>query len=424
MSLLFPMIAFAGLIPADTTVEASSEDPQRQGWTAQPDCRRGTASIIWQCLTTIFLCTYVTMHFDIPGSAPSRWIGYFHKFFCTLFALIASEVICVIAIKQFIEARATVKKAKRSGLSISLKQAYFIRAGGLGFCRKTLMAPERSSQNDVNNEMTICRPSQDSYFGKWVVEMNANNVCSNEEIDDRSKADVLAKALTSAQALWTLIQVIARYSQGLVVSLFELTTVAYIVMAAISYALWWQKPYNISRLYIVEPELVQKPRGFKFNHRDWEYAKTENEQSEPTTTNHGIINAKWNAFLKSDAPFSTTSLITPWFPFVGIVFGGIHCIAWNYAFGSSIEAWLWRISSLLTASVPLLWVLTADYIPSWLARVTRSEDFVMRLLFGLSCILYISVRLYMIVEALVSFRDSPVGIYQGLNWSTYIPHFE
>ena len=34
-------------------------------------------------------------------------------------------------------------------------------------------------------------------------------------------------------------------------------------------------------------------------------------------------------------------------------FGGIHCIAWSFAFPSSTEQLLWRISSIAITGIPL-----------------------------------------------------------------------
>jgi hypothetical protein len=40
--------------------------------------------------------------------------------------------------------------------------------------------------------------------------------------------------------------------------------------------------------------------------------------------------------------------------FVGIVFGGIHCIGWFFNFPSSDEAMLWRVSSAVLTGIAIL----------------------------------------------------------------------
>ena len=78
-----------------------------------------------------------------------------------------------------------------------------------------------------------------------------------ETILDRSKADDLVKGLACSQALWIIIQVIARKASGLPVTLLELNTVAHVVCAILMYIVWWYKPQNVNQpeSVHVEPEL-------------------------------------------------------------------------------------------------------------------------------------------------------------------------
>lgn len=72
-----------------------------------------------------------------------------------------------------------------------------------------------------------------------------------EEIEDRSKADGLAKALLVWQVLWFCLNSGSRLVQGLPLSLLEVSTIAHGVSTLITYAFWWAKPLNIK-----EPILV------------------------------------------------------------------------------------------------------------------------------------------------------------------------
>ena len=42
------------------------------------------------------------------------------------------------------------------------------------------------------------------------------------------------------------------------------------------------------------------------------------------------------------------------FPVVGVIFGGIHCLGWFFNFPSSDEAILWRVSSAVITGIPFL----------------------------------------------------------------------
>ena len=89
------------------------------------------------------------------------------------------------------------------------------------------------------------------------------------------------------------------------------------------------------------------------------------------------------------------------------ILGGAHCVAWNYEFASVPEAWIWRVCSIIIGVLPFAMRILRDY-----------EKFI-----SLSYILYTLIRLYMIIEYFVGFRDTPAGLYQEVDWSIYIPHF-
>jgi hypothetical protein len=97
------------------------------------------------------------------------------------------------------------------------------------------------------------------------------------------------------------------------------------------------------------------------------------------------------------------------FSVFAIILHGIHIAAWAYDFPTTIESWLWRISSiaLLVISV-LFYVLT----------VTAGKmDLGIFLAF-----LYIPLRLYIIVESFLAFRSANPAIYKKVGWSSYWGH--
>jgi hypothetical protein len=87
------------------------------------DCRT-LLSIIWSCITTILLCTWVAIHPNVPEPVDTRDMGFWRKrahqlscffndkmvmFIC---ALLVPEYILAWAIRQFLMAR---KIAKENG---------------------------------------------------------------------------------------------------------------------------------------------------------------------------------------------------------------------------------------------------------------------------------------------------------------------
>lgn len=63
-----------------------------------------------------------------------------------------------------------------------------------------------------------------------------------EYFDDKSKSDGLSKLIACLQAAWLVVQVIARLSRGLQVTLLEINTLGHVLCALIIYVLWWHKP--------------------------------------------------------------------------------------------------------------------------------------------------------------------------------------
>ena len=70
---------------------------------------------------------------------------------------------------------------------------------------------------------------------------------TEEEVEDRSKADGLAKGIAVLQTTWFIAQCISRTAQGLIITQIELITVAFAALNGILYFLWWNKPLDVMR---------------------------------------------------------------------------------------------------------------------------------------------------------------------------------
>ena len=66
-----------------------------------------------------------------------------------------------------------------------------------------------------------------------------------EEIQDRSKANIISKGLVLLQIGWFVTQVIARTTQDLVVTELEVVTLAFAMLSFTIYGLWWRKPVDV-----------------------------------------------------------------------------------------------------------------------------------------------------------------------------------
>ena len=72
----------------------------------------------------------------------------------------------------------------------------------------------------------------------------ANPIITVQEIQDKSKSDALAKAIFTVQLLWFTVQVVARGSRGLAVTLVELDTVSMAALALLILWFWWDKSHR------------------------------------------------------------------------------------------------------------------------------------------------------------------------------------
>ena len=75
---------------------------------------------------------------------------------------------------------------------------------------------------------------------------------SQKYIQDKSKADNLAKALVICQASWLILQCITRWSAKLPLTALELNVLAHTTSALVMYMLWWEKPLDIQDPTVID----------------------------------------------------------------------------------------------------------------------------------------------------------------------------
>jgi hypothetical protein len=76
------------------------------------DSCRTLSNIIWSCLITILLCTWVTIHPNIPGPNENSLRISKRRAGLVFFGLIAPEFTLLLALRQFFSARAIAEKYK------------------------------------------------------------------------------------------------------------------------------------------------------------------------------------------------------------------------------------------------------------------------------------------------------------------------
>lgn len=81
---------------------------------------------------------------------------------------------------------------------------------------------------------------------------------SQADIQDRSKADPIAKVLTCVQAGYMIAQVIGRRAAGLPITMLEINTLGHVLCALAMFAFWFQKPLNIEVPIVIDEEWLNK----------------------------------------------------------------------------------------------------------------------------------------------------------------------
>ena len=104
----------------------------------------------------------------------------------------------------------------------------------------------------------------------------------------------------------------------------------------------------------------------------------------------------------------------------GTISGGVHYHSWNYTFINSNGQLLWRICSVVLTIYPTILAIFLIF--------DRRLEYILkhgvwRVIFFVVLTLYITARNIYFFLVVVSFWSLPVGVYDELSWSYFIPHF-
>jgi len=298
---------------------------------------------------------------------------------------------------------------------------------------------------------------------------------SAKEIEDKSKGDFLAKGLVALQTLWFVTQCIARRARGLTITELELVTLAFAAFNIITYFLWWHKPLDVR--YPVHLQLIDQnsftdeglDEGAPANSRIMQYflnipryildllyfnivddirgegvlwalrkrlrllvdpfiyalnilhQMTESDESANIPLNATCVPAFYALRMDAAKEYCVDCIMS----FCAMIFGAIHCIAWNFPFPSHTEKMMWRASSLIIVCIPFLLLcfsllrLIFPGIPDIDTARRAKVVFVLNII-GL--IAYIPSRIILVFLALLALRSLGEKALQDLDWTSFIPH--
>ncbi|KDQ55304.1 hypothetical protein JAAARDRAFT_133786 [Jaapia argillacea MUCL 33604] len=406
--------------------------------------------IVSSCLTTVFSCTWVAVHPNIPGPYETSIEITFRRVGLMLMALIAPELTILWAMKQWFCARRIAKAHSERGWTKT--HGFFTLMGGFMRVRGRMEVP-------VEVILPNSAHLSDFLFDEYPPITEAH-------IQDRSKRDALSKGLVLVQTTWFILQCLARVIKRLPITELEIATLAFTVLNLATYWFWWNKPADVHYPYTLrerptpyDNEVLEKggeaENGAEDHHKGrngfvriasrfksgtravfseaWGMAKRDHPLARVFSFPYYLLREavilplllpsidrkalQVPTFYAGDLDDTEDSLVAWISAFIACVFGAIHCFAWSLQFPSHAQQLIWRVSAVVVTSAPLLAVS---------AFQSPEESLFSAILIGFvvpaTSIIYVIARIALLVLAFTSLRSLPPGAFENVYWTTFIPH--
>ncbi|PBK64317.1 hypothetical protein ARMSODRAFT_1054550, partial [Armillaria solidipes] len=223
--IIFVLLFSSGIFGVEISPKDGEDSP------SSSEHRRTLLNIIWSCLATIFACTWLAVHPNVPGrniTTKGPISGGIERVKIMVTAILAPEAIVAWAAEQFIVAW----EVCYSEYFMTLR-GYPTYVGG------------QQEQNFLSHqavELSILELDDLDSHPHLVEKLEA---VSAETIEDKSKGDALSKTFAILQISWFIVQCITRALQHLPITLLEVTALAFAGLSIITYCLWWNKPLNV-----------------------------------------------------------------------------------------------------------------------------------------------------------------------------------
>lgn len=282
-------------------------------WRPEPKYR-GTYSILSSCLVTMALCIWSAVYLNHPGaserSAPFwRSKQLWRKIGCVFLGLFAPEFVAWTAFVQHrlvitstcnvkiwlgqLQSESFLRRLRRKirGFPRSNQPNHSIRTDVELPPGETELLPGRSDnpQRRYRHPWTMVH-SYYSIMGGFAIDTSVlppeikgpfsskkritltwSGVrllmkrephllpqLSLEQIEDKAKANGLAKTIVCAQAIWFCLQCVTRIIQGLSISILELNVFCHALCTLLICILWWHKPLDIGEPTLIQGENIEE----------------------------------------------------------------------------------------------------------------------------------------------------------------------
>jgi hypothetical protein len=261
-----------------------------------------------------------------------------------------------------------------------------------------------------------------------------------EEINDKSKSDGLVRAIAILQIAWMALQIIIRASRRLAISQLEISVLAFTSYAVVIYGLNWERPKGVQVPYTVlrfkediPPSILQHLRNGMHESALENFVKqilggigiSDTRRMKPGAPLLNHVSYFTTASRAASDSVATFDDVFGLF-IRSVIFGAIHVTAWNFAFPTSIERMVWRITSVYCTSSGLLVMVMGISGKSLedfhiLTSGSLLENILVRGL-QLICFIYVVARLFMLVETFRTLFFLPPSAYVATWASSNVPH--
>ncbi|KIK54076.1 hypothetical protein GYMLUDRAFT_177907 [Collybiopsis luxurians FD-317 M1] len=417
------------------------------------DCRT-LLQIVWSCISVLIACTWVSVHPNVPGPDESSWKLLRRKIGLMIIALIAPEMLVLWAAKQWFAARMLSKWYQ----GWTRTHAFFAIMGGFALYEGK-KAP--SVLRDFPSRLDITTSSY--------------NAASEAEIKDRSHNDGFSKLIAIMQTGWFVVQLFARWVEGLPVTELEVMTLAFAAMNVLIYFFWWDKPQGVGcqirivRKTMADEDNIDQPGASAKQKEGWiatAWSWLRNILGNALEMVRGFFNQSSKVMLRNvlSIPSIFKTFMLDFVQMIAdviledrhndvdkaemvlsfertveleranaqdkfiaygaaVMFGIIHCVAWTSKFPTSTEEVLWKVSSLIVTCAPMYLAFhniivkteVSENLPSWLGACLIWA-YVGTVSF------YILARLSLIVQPFMALRHLPHGVIETVQWTNFIPH--
>ena len=397
------------------SVQARNE-PLHNGWVPEPS-GRGTWSILWSCLATIFICTWSALHLSVPKKHGQAYL-FFRKLGWMLVAAVAPEIVLYNAANNFFEARDLVKHLRSKGhQKWTLVHTQFAFANG--FWTRTPQGEEKK-----------CKPE----LLRTLIENHdiESPPLSKDELKSRGKGDWIIKLIAIVQIIWFVVQTLVRAIQHFQTTALEIMTVAFVFCSVFIYGFSFNQPQDVEYPVFIEVSDAALATDGTTSTADTKMPAT--DETKPTQKSEKSIH-ELEGGETAPAPFhgriAASQYVPGWvastvpvllFLLFACGFGAIHCLAWNSPFPTLKERLAWRICAATTTALPVSAMLIAIMAVFDSVEDTPLAVLAYFLTFSMA-LAYILGRTTIIVLAFMGLRALPVNALRTIDWNNYIPHF-